>query len=615
MFRSTLILTVLCMGCTQEVPPSSAFASADAQDSKDTATPKADTAPSCQATSCDDGNPCTDDACDTQTGLCSHLDNVTPCEDGSACTVGDTCAKGSCAAGKTKDCDDGNACTTDACDAVLGCQSVNNVAPCDADGSACTVNDACSAGVCVPGPAPFCKDGNPCTDDGCDPSKGCAFTPNDKLSCSDDDACTVGDLCKAGKCKAGVEALCGDDGNPCTDTVCDAKEGCQTKPNVLPCDDGNPCSTGDVCEGGTCAGLGLKDCDDNNECTGDSCDPKVGCVFKNLTLGCSDGNLCTVGDACKVGVCVPGGPKCADGNACTDDACNAQTGACFFANNTASCDKDGSVCTADACKGGACVLGSAKVCDDGNDCTTDACDPVSGACVFTPMALAASCGTNKACFSGNVCKAIPNGMILIPGGSAFIGCSPQDADCIAQWGGVGSVQVTKPFLITKDEFAPHVTTGDAALAACKSYTYDRLPTAIEWEKAARGGCEMYPGQDCAAATHFSPMTTGAEYVFCVEGDASCKSLISVVSPGGTNAKDVSPYGVRDMAANSTEWVSSDAGYVIKGFSAAMIASGTKWAASPRSARTFSYTQSFDLGNGSQTVWLQARGGFRCARDL
>src|SRR5262245_49586988 len=45
-----------------------------------------------------------------------------------------------------------------------------------------------------------------------------------------------------------------DDGNPCTDDLCDADLGCVYAEVSNPCDDGNPCSTGDVCQNGTCIG-------------------------------------------------------------------------------------------------------------------------------------------------------------------------------------------------------------------------------------------------------------------------------------------------------------------------------------------------------------------------
>ncbi len=50
------------------------------------------------------------------------------------------------------DCDDGNPCTTDACVGYV-CSYPFNEDPCD-DANPCTTNDVCSEGFCVGGPAP-----------------------------------------------------------------------------------------------------------------------------------------------------------------------------------------------------------------------------------------------------------------------------------------------------------------------------------------------------------------------------------------------------------------------------------------------------------------------------
>ncbi len=47
-------------------------------------------------------------------------------------------------------------------------------------------------------------------------------------------------------------------------------------------------------------------CDDGNPCTDDICDAQLGCVHSNNTLSCTDGNACTTNDVCSGGVCVGG---------------------------------------------------------------------------------------------------------------------------------------------------------------------------------------------------------------------------------------------------------------------------------------------------------------------
>ncbi|MEC9072723.1 MAG: hypothetical protein VX938_10105, partial [Myxococcota bacterium] len=125
---------------------------------------------------CDDDNPCTDDICDPETG-CVFTPNQATCDDQDACTVGDSCQEGACVPGIPLSCEDGNLCTDDACDPLTGCAFTPNAAPCD-DGSVCTQDDACDAGACVGGTALPCSDGNLCTHDDCDDETGCFFPAN-----------------------------------------------------------------------------------------------------------------------------------------------------------------------------------------------------------------------------------------------------------------------------------------------------------------------------------------------------------------------------------------------------------------------------------------------------
>lgn len=97
------------------------------------------------------------------------------CDDGDACSVGDVCSGGACSPGAALSCDDGNPCTDDACDPALGCVAAANTAPCD-DGTLCTIKDTCAFGLCVGNPLP-CDDANKCTADSCDPAVGCVSTP------------------------------------------------------------------------------------------------------------------------------------------------------------------------------------------------------------------------------------------------------------------------------------------------------------------------------------------------------------------------------------------------------------------------------------------------------
>ncbi|HEX4826173.1 MAG TPA: hypothetical protein VFV19_17875 [Candidatus Polarisedimenticolaceae bacterium] len=356
----------------------------------------------CVTALCDDGNDCTTDSCTVEGGVavCHNVpvDDGTSCSDGNACTTGDTCGNGVCHSGTPVVCDDGNACTNDSCDPATGnCVYTNNTNPCS-DGNACTTGDVCGNGTCNPGTAVVCNDHNGCTDDSCDPSSGCVYSPN-TAPCDDGNACTTGDVCGAGSCHAGAPLNC-NDGNPCTDDSCNPASGCVHTNNTAPCDDGNACTTNDTCGGGSCHGGAAPNCNDGNPCTDDSCNPATGCVHTDNTAPCDDGNACTTGDTCAGGSCVGGpAPNCDDGNPCTDDSCNPASG-CVHTNNTAPCD-DGNACTTgDTCGGGSCHGGPAPNCDDGNPCTDDSCNPASG-CVHTNNT--APCNDGNACTTGDTC--------------------------------------------------------------------------------------------------------------------------------------------------------------------------------------------------------------------
>jgi hypothetical protein len=330
-------------------------------------------------TSCDDGNICTTDICDTEAGDCVHFPIT---------------------------CSDGNPCTADSCDPALGCQYVPLP-----DGQLCGGQSSqicgarCQTGTCTGGVS--CDDGNVCTSDLCDPGTGtCSHGDG---GCDDHNPCTV-DSCSAQGC---VHSPACDDGNLCTFDSCDTATGACTHfqfPNFCDdldgcttdsCDPGRGCIHTDICDDHdvctidvpirnagiscTCQHL-LRSCNDGNACTVDSCDRVTGCFNTPLTgTLCDDGNPCTVGEVCSNGVCGQGAPlTCNDGNICTNDACDPALG-CQHTPNSSACD-DGSACTTgDTCQQGACVGASGCACEDADgdgyaDCRVLGCDPTGKVC-------------------------------------------------------------------------------------------------------------------------------------------------------------------------------------------------------------------------------------------
>jgi len=323
---------------------------------------------------CDDDNPCTDDSCQPMVG-CDHENNSNPCEDGNACTSGDHCLAGMCVGGPPPDCDDSNPCTTDSCDPMEGCKNEANNLPCD-DNNKCTENDSCLDGTCQPGEPVDCNDDEICTTDYCTPSEGCGHALN-QVPCNDNDVCTINDHCHLGMCIGGGDLNCNDK-NTCTDDSCNSDSGCVFTVNNAACDDSNECTLNEQCVNGSCVSGEMIDCDDDNICTDDACDPLDGCGHANNSVACDDGDQCTVGEKCDGGACQGGvGLNCDDGNVCTDDSCDPDAG-CGHVNNNAACDDENQCTENDSCLNGACQPGTPKNCDDGDPCSVDTCDPDNG---------------------------------------------------------------------------------------------------------------------------------------------------------------------------------------------------------------------------------------------
>lgn len=225
------------------------------------------------------------------------------------------------------------------------CQFVAPGTPCP-DGDVCNGDEICSAfGQCVPGAHLVCNDGNACTADTCVPASGCRYEAvPDGASCSDGAFCNGAELCVGGACADRDDPAC-DDGDPCTENLCDAAAGaCLNPPVAQPspgceCPNGDAdCDNGNVCDGAeTCdpshqfchPGTPLA-CGTANPCLEPSCDPGAGCVTTPRPDGtvCDDGDPCSADDRCTGSVCGGFVAGCDDGDPCTADACDAQTGAC-----------------------------------------------------------------------------------------------------------------------------------------------------------------------------------------------------------------------------------------------------------------------------------------------
>ena len=167
-------------------------------------------------TECDDDDPCTADTCfDFQCyndichdpvsvceelqscdALCNPITTPVDCEDGDLCTD-NACdiGAGGCVS-TTTDCDDSDACTAESCDPATGCGYTP--VGCD-DGSACTADSCDPATGCANDPI-VCDDGDVCTTNECNPASGCVYPPIPNCCVVDAD-CPAGDTCVDGSCE------------------------------------------------------------------------------------------------------------------------------------------------------------------------------------------------------------------------------------------------------------------------------------------------------------------------------------------------------------------------------------------------------------------------------
>ena len=340
----------------------------------------------CEDVECeDDGNECTETACNPANGAC-ETSNVA---DGTECDGG-TCSGGQCVEVDLclgVDCDDQNECTTDACDPADGsCSSsnVDNGTPCNNDEGVCSDGSCVDVDLCV---GVVCDDtGNDCTVAMCNNATGVCDTMDvtDGTLCNDDTG-----LCSAGVCVdnnlcVGVDCT---SGNDCVqDGTCDPATGSCIAGDNEPADTDCNADSGDVCDGnGTCVECNSDDqCpDDGNECTAAACEANA-CGQNNAMdgLACDfsgSNGICEAGTCVEAPECISPG-DCNDGNPCTVGDC--PDGMCVFtpASDGTTCEVSTGVpgtCTAGDCVG----LCENVDCSNNNQCRVDpTCDPADGLC-------------------------------------------------------------------------------------------------------------------------------------------------------------------------------------------------------------------------------------------
>jgi hypothetical protein len=369
------------------------------------------------------------------------------------CPAGSFCLDGDCAPIRCQtdlECDDRNACTRDTCRPDQGCVYQPVDGPCN-DGDGCSMDDRCQAGVCRGDPLDTDGDGYvaaACGGDDCDDARAgvhpgaqegppgdatcadgldndcdgltdlqapaCGECARDE-DCDDADACNGQERCQDHRCLSGDPPDC-DDRNACTQDRCEPLQGCVHEAFA----DGVECAprscqglvwTRRVCQAGQCGrDEAIRDCNDGQACTADSCSAAGGCTNAPVTNGTECGSRYCNGlewrrQTCQSGACTGSAlqQNCNDANVCTNDACAAATG-CSHTHNTAACASDSNSCTNDVCSGGVCrhnYIGDHQQCIGASVSAQRCC---GGSCRDIRSNTSHCGGCGAACASGQACE-------------------------------------------------------------------------------------------------------------------------------------------------------------------------------------------------------------------
>lgn len=254
---------------------------------------------------------CAKNRCNKLSGKCQivSVSDSLSCDDSNTCTSSDVCLGGECVSG-TNLCK----CTTNAdCAKKEDGNKCNGTLYCDKS----TTTFDCKVDPLTPIYCPTSKDSD-CTKNMCDPATGtCALkaVPQIYAPCTDNNPCTVADLCLDGKCESGqnlcecasgADCLAKDDEDPCNGTLTCLQVGtlkkCTVNPTTVPdCSGSSECLI-KACAPTTGKCMSFTDetkCNDNNPCTSESCENGL-CKHANL----ANDVACGLNKTCKGGQCL-----------------------------------------------------------------------------------------------------------------------------------------------------------------------------------------------------------------------------------------------------------------------------------------------------------------------
>jgi len=270
--------------------------------------------------------------------------------------------------------------------------------------------DCCSPVCAFEAASSACTDdGNVCTDNLCDGAGTCVTTAN-SAACDDGVFCNGTDGCAGGSCAVHAGDPCSG-GAQCSNVCDEGQQGCDVAAGT-PCDDGAFCTATDQCDGnGSCVGAG-DPCSGGAQCD-DVCDEAADDCHSPDGTGCDDGLFCTQTDTCDgAGACTGSGDPCpgADGDGDCAEGCDEGGDSCTAPDLAGTLCEDGLFCTAtDLCDGAGGCLGNGNPCTGGAECD-DTCDELVTTCAVALGTVCSDDGdaeTSDQCDGAGACSHPP----------------------------------------------------------------------------------------------------------------------------------------------------------------------------------------------------------------
>jgi hypothetical protein len=218
---------------------------------------------------------------------------------------------------------------------------------------------------------------------------------------------------------------------------------CGGAPNGTACSDGNGCTLADACASGACVAGSPVVCTASDGCHDvGTCSPATGvCSNPAKPNGavCNDVNACTQTDSCQSGICNGANPVvCTASDACHQQGtCAPATGLCSnpVAPDGTDCS-DGNACTrTDACASGACAGSNPVPCGAIDVChDVGTCSTATGVCSNPAKPDGSACDDGSSCSVNDAC----NGGVCVGEGDPAPG-EVDNAVAVSQSQGISTI--------------------------------------------------------------------------------------------------------------------------------------------------------------------------------